>query len=101
MESPEDDDVEDGEIKDGFLGQAEMESRKTLANAYGEDVEMSWVEAVLLGAKHVAPGDSTEAADPAAVTEVCPAACDTADVVRSYKSLLAFSLPAVTGTFGT
>ncbi|CAN0117605.1 unnamed protein product, partial [Scytosiphon promiscuus] len=58
------DDVEDGEIHEGFLGQAEMENRKTLANAYGEDAQMSWVEAVLLGAKHVAPTDSADAAAP-------------------------------------
>ncbi|CAN0232052.1 unnamed protein product [Ectocarpus sp. 4 AP-2014] len=49
----EEEDVEDGEINNGFLGEAEMENRKTLAAAYGDEV--SWVEAVLLGAKHLAP----------------------------------------------
>lgn len=58
----EEEDVEDGEINDGFLGQAEMESRKTLTAAYGgEDSKVSWVEAVLLGAKHVTPADADAA----------------------------------------
>eukprot|EP00752_Nemacystus_decipiens_P001909 g1839.t1 len=37
-------DGEEGEIKGGFLGEAEMENRRTI----GEAAKMSWVEAVLL-----------------------------------------------------
>ncbi|CAM9931914.1 unnamed protein product [Ectocarpus fasciculatus] len=60
-EVEEEEDVEDGEINNGFLGEAEMENRKTLAAAYGDDV--SWVEAVLLGAKHLAPAGNAAASE--------------------------------------
>lgn len=49
--------MEDGEINDGFLGEEEMEQRKALAAAHGEGASVSWVEAVMLGAGRVAPGD--------------------------------------------
>lgn len=45
--------MEDGEIQDGFLGEEEMENRRTLAAAHGEGAGMSWVEAVLLGTRQV------------------------------------------------
>lgn len=43
-EEVEEDGEEEGEIKGGFLGEAEMENRRTM----GEAAKMSWVEAVLL-----------------------------------------------------
>ncbi|CAN0400275.1 unnamed protein product, partial [Ectocarpus sp. 12 AP-2014] len=61
MDAEEEEDVEDGEINNGFLGEAEMENRKTLAAAYGD--EISWVEAVLLGAKHLAPASNAAASE--------------------------------------
>lgn len=61
MDAEEEEDVEDGEINNGFLGEAEMENRKTLAAAYGDDV--SWVEAVILGAKHLAPASNAAASE--------------------------------------
>lgn len=61
MDAEEEEDVEDGEINNGFLGEAEMENRKTLASAYGDEV--SWVEAVLLGAKHLAPASNAAASE--------------------------------------
>lgn len=46
-------DGEEGEIKGGFLGEAEMENRRTM----GEAAKTSWVEAVLL-----CPGRADDAA---------------------------------------
>lgn len=62
-------DGEEGEIKGGFLGEAEMENRRTM----GEAAKMSWVEAVLLcpGRAEAAIGDEEgDDDDAAAQTEV-------------------------------
>ena len=63
-------DGEEGEIKGGFLGEAEMENRRTM----GEAAKMSWVEAVLLcpGRAEAAMGDDEdgESDDAAAEMEV-------------------------------
>lgn len=66
---------EEGEIKGGFLGEAEMENRRTM----GEAAKMSWVEAVLLcpGRAEAAIGDEdADDDDAAAGTDVsmCAAA---------------------------
>ena len=64
-------DGEEGEIKGGFLGEAEMENRRTM----GKAANMSWVEAVLLcpgraEAAAIGDGEDGDGDDAAAETEV-------------------------------
>lgn len=57
--------MEDGEVNDGFLGEKEMAERKALAAAHGDGTNISWVEAVILGARHLTSNDEHLRNDPA------------------------------------